>query len=107
MRIETDINDTQAVYREILRAPKGIDSPFYLAGSWRLDPKEQRRLQRRLQKRAKTAAYPYALHWMSGPICVGWWETPAGESEVQILHRKLIDESAERNIYPESRPDAR
>lgn len=106
MRLQPDLTDKQDIYREILRAPKGIDSPFYIAGSWMIERKEQIRIQRAMKARAERDRYPYKLHWMHGPIMVGWWETMQGEDdnrEEMALRKEQIDDAAKHGVYPESR----
>lgn len=103
MRIDVDYNDYQAVWAALMRHPKGMDSPFFLAYSYRMSPKARSRLTRAMRQRVRRNQYPYQLHWLGpAPFVIGYWSVPPEKTEADRLNRALVKDAAEHNVHPEA-----
>jgi len=105
MILDCDIYDYPSVYEAIEAAPKGVDFPFCLAGSWNLTQDQRNRLKRAMIMRTRRNHYPYDLHWMASyaekqPM-VGYWTRKKDEDITTQLHRTAIDMAAEHGIHRE------
>jgi len=97
-----DFDNYEDLFARLLRADKGDENPFLLAGSTMLWTQRKRQIKAAMQARVDRQNIPYFLGWYAGPGLVGYW-VYRGTTEYDMMRKTQFDVDADMGIFPESR----